>query len=61
MTAQQCAERQAARDNLVRELCEALDSAIDIIDGLDGRDNSCDPKSDISDLREVLVRAKEQQ
>lgn len=60
MTAQQAAERQAAHENLVAELAQALETAIDIIEGLDGRDNSCDPKMDLSDLRAALAKALNQ-
>jgi hypothetical protein len=35
----------------------ALEDALCIIEALDGRDNSCDPRQDLSELREVLARA----
>jgi len=38
------------------ELVEALESSIELIEVLDGKDNSCEPKSDIGDLRAVLAK-----
>jgi hypothetical protein len=39
-------------------LVEALEEAISIIESIDGRDNSCDPKTDISDLKAIVARTK---
>lgn len=39
------------------ELLEALQEAISLIESIDGRDNSCDPRSDISDLKAVVAKA----
>ena len=38
------------------ELVDALESSIELIEVLDGKDNSCEPKSDIGDLRAVLAK-----
>jgi hypothetical protein len=42
-----------------QELVDALDEALDLIDALNGRDNSCDPMVDISNLRAILKTAKQ--
>ncbi|WP_369952120.1 hypothetical protein [Ralstonia syzygii] len=39
------------------ELLEALQEAISLIESIDGRDNSCDPKSDLSDLKAAIAKA----
>jgi hypothetical protein len=41
-----------------QELVDALDEALDLIRSMDGRDNSCDPMSDISHLEAILKAAK---
>ena len=53
MTAQQCAERQAARDNLVQELVEALQAIADL---------PAHPmrRKGVEIARAALARAKEQ-
>lgn len=43
------------------ELFAALQEAIEIIESLDGRDNSCNPMTDISDLRAVLAKSTGEQ
>lgn len=43
------------------ELLEALQEAIELIECLDGRDNSCDPMSDLSDLKAAIHKATGEQ
>jgi hypothetical protein len=43
------------------ELLEALQEAIELIECLDGRDNSCDPMSDLSDLKTAIYKATGEQ
>lgn len=60
MTAEKAAERQAARDNLVRELCEVLELVNDRFGPM--RDEYIFSKRvTIDKVRAVLARAKEQQ
>lgn len=49
--------RQSNR-NHTAELAQALDDAITIIYSIDGRDNSCEPKTDIEYLRVALATAR---
>lgn len=56
--------RQAANAAFIVKACNshdklkwALGEALDLIDQLDGRDNSCDRRADISDLRAALAAA----
>ena len=63
MTAQQCAERQAARDNLVQELVEALKFALNEWDGWYDYGRGCGLKEDSPEYRQALAliaRAEEQ-
>lgn len=39
------------------ELLDALKDAIELIESLDGKDNSCAPMTDISDLRAIVAKA----
>ncbi len=41
--------------DITKQLAEALDEAIDLIDMLDGKDNSCDERYNIDDLRRILA------
>ena len=61
MTADQCAIRQAARENLVHELADALQEAIDIIGNICCSDNSCELPMDLTDLKDVLAKARGEQ
>ena len=54
----EAAQRVADNDNLVGELVTGLQEAIDLIEAIDGKDNSCDPKSDISDLKALVAKAQ---
>jgi len=38
------------------ELIKALQEAVDLIEALDGYDNSCDPKNDITSLKEAITK-----
>lgn len=40
------------------DLIDALDEALDVIADLNGKDNSCNPSFDVSDLAAVLARAR---
>jgi hypothetical protein len=69
MTAEKAAERQAARDNLVRELCKALESvrkflkdpAIGTWQYMEGDGFYLDLADEVVKIDAAIARAKEQQ
>ncbi len=50
--------RSADHENLVGELVEALEDAVWTIEGLSGRDNSCDESVDVSEYKALIAKAK---
>jgi predicted RNase H-like nuclease len=60
MTAEKAAERQAARDNLVRELCEALEGVIGWVPGRHAFHTDAAEKA-VERARNVLTRVRYQQ
>jgi hypothetical protein len=43
-------------NELLKEALEALEEAVGTIEGLDGRDNSCDEKLDLGDFRKTIAK-----